>query len=435
MSLPLLLELIPQTAVYRRTALDPRLNALGAWQEATEKFVIPDDGRHIWAALVDAPQVSAARISPAKVKFAREVVQQNVECLEALDRGLEYGQLQFDEFQSLEQVMADTDFVYRLGQAARLHLIRFRLWFSEGDMVSAAEELFRMEKIGSMICNGQGQMLHYLIGLLLRAAAVRGFGHLAANMQTPMAVLERILETLAAGIKARDGLAQSLRVDLCTIALAQLDRTLEGPNLKKVVDKLLEVYYVPRGNLTVRVRGPEHAAIADGWLEERRQQILTLLHGHPKPFDKAATARLMGVMVAETIRDLSHSRQPAFLDVIGQLHSMRRRVRLRCLAQKTRFWPVELTPGVPIETPGVKPPEEGEITTIQLPSENPNEAHFKDLQAKLSRIENPIGLMLVRHVMAYDYSPHLLEHLKKMKKMRELMKLRLAMGDLIKKDD
>ena len=131
-----------------------------------------------------------------------------------------------------------------------------------------------------------------------------------------------------------------------------MDRTLEDPDLEKVVDKLLEVYYVPRSNLTVRMRGPEHAAIADGWLEERRRQILLLLGDHPKPLDKAATARLMGVVVAETIRDLNHSRQPAFLDVIGQLHSMRRKMRLYRLARKTRFWPVELTPGVQIDTTG-----------------------------------------------------------------------------------
>ena len=299
-------------------------------------------------------------------------------------------------------------------------MIRFRLWFSEGDFVSAAEELFRLETIGCMICNGEGQMLHYLIGLWLRAAAMRGFGHLAATSQTPRAVLERIVETLGDGLKAPDGLAQSLRVDLCTIALAQLDRTLEDPDPKKVVDKLLEVYYVPRSNLTVKTRGPDHAAIADGWLKERRRQILLLLGDHPKPLDKAATARLMGVVVAETIRDLNHSSQPAFLDVIGQLHSMRRKMRLYRLARKTRYWPVELTPGVQIDTTGgmgVKPPGEGEITTIQLPSENLGEARLTALQAKLRHIENPIGLMLAEHLMAYDYSPHLLDHLRKMKSM------------------
>jgi len=434
MSLSSLVELLPPAAVYRRLPLDPRLNALGPWQEATEKFVAPDGENHVWSELVYATQMWSMRILPAHVEVAREVLKSNSECLDALDWGLDRGKLQFAEFQSLEQLTADTDFATRLDEVARLHLIRFRVWFSEGDFVAAAEELFRLEKIGSMICNGEGQMLHYLIGLWLRAAAVRGFGHLAANLQTPSAVIEEILAALDEGLRSPDGLAQSLRVDFCTIGLAQLDRTLEDPDLEKVVDKLLEVYYLPRRNLTAKVGGPEHAAIADGWLEERRRQILLLLDNHPRPFNKAATARLMGVTVAETIRDLNHSRQPAFLDVIGQLHSMRRKMRLHRLARKTRFWPVELTPGVQIDATGgmdVKQPEEGDITTIQLPAENLTDARLKDLQAKLHRIDNPIGLMLAEHVMAYNYSPHLLEHLQKMKTMRGLMKQRLAMGDKI----
>src|SRR5208282_3942721 len=163
------------------------------------------------------------------------------------------------------------------------------------------------------------------------------------------------------------------------IALAQLDRTVDDAKLEQVVDKLLEVYYAPRHNFTASARGPEHAAIAEGWLQERRRQILLLLDGHPKPLDKAATARLMGTIVAETIRDLNHVHQPAFLHVIGQLHGMHRKIRLFRLARKTRFWPFNLTPGVQIDVSGdvvTNVPEAGEITTIRLPSENLTEARL-----------------------------------------------------------
>ncbi|MGO9112479.1 MAG: hypothetical protein ACLP9L_24880 [Thermoguttaceae bacterium] len=429
MSLSSLLQLIPPLAVYRRIPLDPRLNALGPWQEATEKLFTPDDDNGIREILVCATQMPTSRILLAHAKFAQEVLRQNAACLDALDRGLERGQLQFSEFRSLEQAPVDTAFVTRLGEVARLHLIRFCVWLSEGDIVSAAEEIFRVEKIGSMICNGEGQMLHYLIGLWLRAAAVRGFGRLAASIQTPRAVLERILQALDDGLKAPDGLAQSLRVDLCTIALAQLDRTLEDPDLNKVVGKLLEVYYVPRRNPMAKIRCPELAAITDGWLEERRQQILLLLGNHPKPFDQAATARLMGVIVAETIRDLNQSRWPVFLDVIGRLHSIRRKIRLFRLARKTQFWPVELSPGVQIDTAGgrsTRLPKDGKITTVQLPTGNLTEARLAALQTKLKRFDNPIGLMLVEHLMAYDYGPQLLEHFGMMKTMRGLIRQRLA---------
>jgi hypothetical protein len=155
------------------------------------------------------------------------------------------------------------------------------------------------------------------------------------------------------------------------------------------------------------------------------------LSDHPRPLDKAATARLMGVIVAETIRDLKHSRQPAFLDLVGQLHSMRRKMRLYRLARKVRFWPIALTPGVQIDTSGVKLAEKGEVTTFQLPSENLSEERLRALQTNLRHIENPIGLMLAEHHMAYDYSPHLLEHLGRMKTMCDLIKQRLAAEDKI----
>ena len=69
---------------------------------------------------------------------------------------------------------AETEFASRLGEIARLHLIQFRLAFAEGDLVAAAEEAFRLEKIGHLISTGEGQMLHYLIGLwLLRRGGSR----------------------------------------------------------------------------------------------------------------------------------------------------------------------------------------------------------------------------------------------------------------------
>jgi hypothetical protein len=436
MSLESLLELVPPQAAYRRIPLDPRLNALGPWQEAAEKFVVPSDENGVWTALVYASQISALRLLPAHRTFAIGVLERNAECLAAMERGLERGQLQFAEFRSLEQIPTDTEFASRLGEIARLHLIRFRLCFSEGELVAAAEELFRLEKIGHMICTGEGQMLHYLIGLWLRAAAVRGFGHLAANPLTPASVMEQIMQALEDALKAPDGLAQSLRVDLSTIVLTQLDRTVDDADLPRIVDRLLDVYYRPR---TAAAKAPdsEHASIADGWLKERRQQILALLDGHPRPFDKQATARLMGTIVAETISDLSHVRRPGFLDVVGQLHHVRRKLRLYRLAQKTRYWPVELTPGVQIDVTGgmgMKQPVDEEIIAIQLPVEGLNEARLKVARSKLRNIENPVGLMLTEQLMAFDYGPHLLDHLNKMKNMRRLMRQRLAEKGMLREE-
>jgi hypothetical protein len=429
MLLDALLELIPLQAVYRRIPLDARLNALGQWQEAAEKFVVPSDENGVWTALVYASQVSALRLLPAHRTFALAVLEKNAACLEAIRRGLERGQLQFPEFCSLEKIPADTEFASRLGEIARLYLIRFRLAFSEGDLAAAAEALFHLDRIGSLICGGEGQMLHYLIGLWLRGAAVRGFGHLGTNPQTPASVLKRILETLDEELKSPDGIVQSLRVDLSTITLAQLDRTVDDAELSQIVDSVLESYYRPRWSLEAKVPGSEHAAIADAWLKERRERILFLLDGHRKPFDKRATARLMGQIAAETIGDLQHLRRPGFLDVVGQLHSVRRKLRLFRLAQKTRYWPAELTPGLRVDITGgmgMKPSAGDELVSIQLPDEAGNEHRLIVAKHKLRQVENPIGLMLAEELLTFDYGPHLLDHLNTMRKMRRLIRQRLA---------
>jgi hypothetical protein len=104
-------------------------------------------------------------------------------------------------------------------------------------------------------------------------------------------------------------------------------------------------------------------------------------------------------------------------------------LRLCRLAKKTRYWPIELTPGVQIDITGgmgMKPPVDEEIIAIQLPTEELDEAHLKVSRSKLRHIENPIGLMLTEQLMAFDYGPHLLDHLNNMKKMRRLMRQRLA---------
>jgi hypothetical protein len=453
MSLSSLLAVLPPTAVYRRVPLDRHRNALEVWREAVQDFVIPTGDRSRWIDLVEASPAAIAPIPREQRQFAEEVLRQNAGCLEALDKGLERGQLRFELFgpgragtelfgpgragtelfQSLEHLVADSDFAVRLSDVARLHLIRFRLWFFAGDMVAAGEELFRLDKIGSLICNGDGQILHYLVGLWLQAAAVRGYGRVAASLQAPKPVLERILHTLEENLQSPDGLAQSLRVDLATIALPQLERTSEGPDLENVVRSLLEVYYLLGRNQEARSCGRERAAIADGWLEERRQQILFLLRDHPNAFDRASTARWLGVMVAETIRDLRAARRPSFLAVAGRWQGLRRKMRLRRLLRKARFWPVELTPGMRIESlagMGSPPHDKGTITTIRLPSANLSPARLATLRMKLRAIENPIGLMLAAHHTACDYSHHLLEHLRMMKTMHGLIKQRLKLDDV-----
>ena len=137
----------------------------------------------------------------------------------------------------------------------------------------------------------------------------------------------------------------------------------------------------------------------------------------------------MGTITAETIGDLSHASRPAFLDVAGQLHGVRRKLRLFRLSQKTRYWPLELSPGMQIDVTGgmgLRPPVDEDIVAIQLPGKSLDDARLKVSRSKLRRMANPVGLMLTKQRLVFDYVPHLLNHLNTMKAMRRLMKQRLA---------
>lgn len=405
MSLKSLLELVPPAAVYRRVPLAPERSALEPWSQAVEAFVKPSDEDDLWGELVNVSNDRGEGIPTATVDLAQEVLDQNAAALELLYEGITLERVQFPEFSTLETIPADSEFICRLGELARLPLVRFKLLAGDGDFPAAAEEIVRMLRAGEMICNGDGQMLHYLIGLWIRGAAVRAVSRLASDPHVPPTVLARLLETIQQSLKSPDGLAQSLRVDFCSMSLAQLDRAVEGPSLEAVVDRILEVYFLPRQRLVERTQGLAKAA-ENVWLSRRRQQMLALLEGHSRPFDKIATARLMGTMVAETIHDLHYAERSSFLGLGGKLRRLRHHFRHGRLARKTRFWPPDLSPGLPLDA--------GRADAA------PSSGH-RHGREKLRGVENPIGLVLVEHLLTFDYSPFMFEHRTRLRETQRIL--------------
>ena len=136
----------------------------------------------------------------------------------------------------------------------------------------------------------------------------------------------------------------------------------------------------------------------------------------------------MGAAVAETIRELNRARRPAFLEVVGQLHGVRRKFRLQHLARKD---PILASQRIPepadrhaeahgsCRAPG--PMVGGESTPADVSAEYPLEDRLTALKARLQRVDNPLGLMLFERFLAHDYIPNLLDHLQMTRKMRRLI--------------
>jgi hypothetical protein len=433
MSIEHLLRAVPPHAVYRRVPLADERNALGPWRRAVEQLAKPQDERDVWGELIygSGEEEEGAALGIAQIGPARALLQRNVEALRWLDEGIQRGSFQFPEFHDLEQVAADSQFACKLGEVARLPYIHCKLLAADGHLAAAAVATLRVLRIGQMICGGDGQMLHYLIGLWIRSAALRGMGRLAARDDLPRPALESFLQALQEGLHGHDGLAQSLRVDFCTISLPRLARTVDDQDLEAVVQRVLAVYYTPRQPPVIPIAPARTAAVAGEWLDWRRRQILRILQGHPNPFDKVATARLMGAMLAQTLGEIRYVERTGGLHLVGKLHRLRRHYRRRWLRRKTRFWPALLAPGFPYEwgSGSNLEPAPGELaTTISIARQLLTETTLATAREKLRRIANPIGLVLAEHLLAFDYSPFMFQHRAIANQIRRLLANRLARG-------
>ncbi|MGD0897131.1 MAG: hypothetical protein ABR915_04800 [Thermoguttaceae bacterium] len=428
------LEAVPAQAVYRPVPLPEDQNALALWRRAVELFVKPDDEGDLWGELVygTIEEPEGSPLGSTHADAARNLLQRNAEAVRLLEEGIDRGHFRFPAFEGLDRVSDDSDFACNLGELARLPYIRFKLLAAEGHLAAAAEELLRLLRIGEMICLGDGQMVHYLIGLWIRSAAIRGIGRLVARPDIPRLVLDDLLWAVERSLHAPDGLAQSLRVDFSTISLPRLQRTVDDQDLEAVVDRVLAVYYTPR-RLQVVPIDPAVTGLTAEWLAWRRRQFLAILDGHPNPLDKVATARLMGVMVAQTIHEVRHIERAGVLDMVGKLHRLRQRYDRHRLHRKTRFWPAPLTPGFPYESAGRSSLEPGPAdlaASISMARQLLTETTLAAARRKLRRIANPIGLVLAEHLLAFDYSPFMFQHRAMLRRLRRLLAKRIRAAAL-----
>jgi hypothetical protein len=343
----------------------------------------------------------------------------NRRALQSLYEGIERGRLQFSELSSCAQINSDSEFVFKLGELARLLLIRYRLLLADRDPLAAAGEVVRAIRVGEMICNGGGQVLHYLIGLWTRSAALRGIQRLAGRGDAPPAVLELLDSAVKRHLAAPDGLADCLRADFCCISLPRLDLTPESDDLESFVDQFLDLHLVERNGLA---KHAEPAAARQAFsrpADTRREQLLELLQGHPKPFDKMATVRLMSSRVAESIRRIGYAEKPRVLDVVGRARQVRKFLRQRKVDQQIAFWPAHLTPGFPAEEV-----DQGVRATRGAVALAP--ADLGAVRKKVRSVTNPIGLLLAEHLLAPDYSQFMFEYRVKLEETERLLAERRA---------
>jgi len=180
----------------------------------------------------------------------------------------------------------------------------------------------------------------------------------------PAAVSARLILELPDFEPSVQSLKQVSRVEFCYYQLAELERQPAAP-LETLVDSyiLYHMYDSPDVK-TLKIFG-----VTDDDIRGVRRELLTILKGHPRPYDKLETARISSEMAAQQIRELDRP------------YKERRRDIAKTLSEEIAAWPAHLcTDGAPHSSaPGVKA------------STSLTDAQLETARRAIAKVNNPLG--------------------------------------------
>ena len=170
------------------------------------------------------PRRDRRRHSVEDAQALQDLVERNHEAMELLSESPARQRLQFPPIEVGSELDDDSEFVLRLSELARLPLIRAKLFAARDDAAAAGHELLTALRVGEMICQGEGQVLHYLIGLWIRSAALTGMQRMAERFPDATDMRRQFAAAVEEEMRTPEGLPVSIRADFCCISLPQLAR-------------------------------------------------------------------------------------------------------------------------------------------------------------------------------------------------------------------
>ncbi len=407
-----LLKHVHPDAVYHRVPLPDDQNALGPWREAIERHIPPDDDDPLWGKLIYGDGETGTPVafpSGPEGERLRALLDRNQAALELLEAGIRRGRLQLPLRHGFDMESPDGKVAISVAELSRMLWVKAKALEADGDCLGTWSSLIQYLRIGDMICNGDGILIDYLCGSCLRKSALNRLRALAESSNLPGTALTELRSIVENSLGSADGLAQCLRANFCCTDLVTIDSIPEGAELEKLVDRLLAAFYT---NTCFTFSGsPQAVEPSDDRVTWRRAQIISLLDGHPRPFDKIATIRLMGKRAAAGIHSLQRPRRPWVLGFArawrGLLGCLRRR-----LFSGLKYWPDQLAPVFPVDALG--PSQEACAARAELAKDLaghwdvaswqlPTESYLALCRRKLRRVRNPVGRMIAEQVAPTDY--------------------------------
>lgn len=386
-----LLEHVHPQVRYRRVELPDEHNAYALWLKAGravdsfDDFVVrvvgerTDEEQLQLQETYDKALDEGHAFPPAEAgEMIKRWLKANEPAMELVAAGLARARLQFPErfllnyFEELDEA-DDLIVVYR--EFARLMLLRAKLYMVEGDYQAAAEQLTGIWRLGQIVVESEGLLIHHLIGFALKSMGNEGVRDLGRDRRAPAAVIRGLKQKLRGYYPKESQFAQTLRVECSYFFLSEIDRLPEGGPLRDLVDALIKQFVL------LGQTDPEKALTTRRRIRELRQGLMRLLEGHPAPLDKADTVRIYSREMAVLIGDL------------GTPYLKRNREIGKNIARQVEAWPKQLS-------------LESELSLFPEDAGKREPLSEEDLQRArqaLLGVKNPVGKHLAQSIQDFDH--------------------------------
>ncbi|OHB72061.1 MAG: hypothetical protein A2V70_05615 [Planctomycetes bacterium RBG_13_63_9] len=429
MSVEELVRHLPAEAVYRRPRLDDEENAYGPWSEALGRLVLPEDDDAAWHRLngfdpeADPEKEPEMVIGAGKVSFdfpvgedgqrIRGLVGQNQPCVELVDEAIRRAEFQLPE-RCLSEWLTDLPWMFNsspMGQVLRTRAVAHA---ADGEHAAAAQDMIRILRLGTLLCSGHSMMLHHIVGVSQQIVALAAMEAYASLCAVPTEPLSELLRAIDRCPNPADALTETRRFELRYWDLPRLDRYPDDGNLEAWID----IWQEETGE-------PLEELVADfGYTEQRatrvrarqREQMFYLLKDHPRPFDKAATARRMGkwIVCGSTATDGCEERNGIDRQIEAWPRGSRGVTPVGCWLGDTAE-EVRRNMGEAADDLG------DDAIAMMLP---PTEEELAASRKQLLEIDNPLGVLLVAQMSDGENVTLLLN-----RRAEQLQKTRTLLGE------
>ena len=395
-----LVKYIPELVVCERTPLAEEQNAYGPWLEAA-KFCYdpPEEDDVFWSFVYPDHKAGENMWYPTNktVEHISEILKKNQRAFDLVNEGIARGGFQIPESVNAEDVNQLHSCIVSI---LEMSLVKARKLLSEGCLDAVVQVCIDVSRIGSFI-ESSATSIRSIFALAnvaySRVATITEL--LIDDKKVSPVTMRALLDILRQPRERAGGFVEGLRCCICYNILPRLDRMPDDADTEGIVDAMLEEYYENElSDVDQENGGPDPSAQAE--LEQqlawRREKILFLISGHPCPFDKRATARLIGehIVSVESIfqKSLEFNEQelPEKWDSLFDQASA-----------ELESWPAHLFPSWIIDIMGNTPAakakrieysEWGGPEGFPLP---PTEEDLIEARDKIASVSNPLGKLLL----------------------------------------